>query len=190
MSEPHGELKGGAIVWTLKFIDARFGGGARERVLSRLAPEDRDVLNGIVLSISWYPLPLFARLLHAMDDELGAGDLSLAKERGTWVAMEDVKTIHRVLLRLFTPQWVVERATGQLWRKFHSSGDWKTEDLGGNHARASLDGLAHVDAAVCESIAGWIVGLFRLAGSKVVEVRHTACRARGAPSCIYDVTWG
>lgn len=186
--EPSGQLKGNAFLWTLKFIDHHAGEGARARVLARLPPDERALLEGIVLPISWYPLPLFGRLLRAMDQELGNGDLSLAMERGRWVAVNDVRTIHKVFLKLFTPEWLVERATGSLWRKFHSSGEWTTEG-GDGRAHAELRDLAHVDTAVCASIGGWIVGLFQLAGAKNVEVKHPLCRGRGSAVCAYDVEW-
>jgi predicted hydrocarbon binding protein len=187
--EPSGQLKGNAFLWTLKFIDHHAGEGGRTRVLSQLEADERAILEGIVLPISWYPLPLFGRLLRAMDRELGKGDLSLAMERGRWVAVNDVRTIHKVFLKLFTPEWLVERATGSLWRKFHSSGEWTTEAVGEGRARAELRDLAHVDTAVCASIAGWMVGLFELAGAKTVDVRHPLCRGRGSAVCTYDVEW-
>jgi len=187
--EPSGQLKGNAFLWTLKFIDQHFGAEARARVIAQLPEEDRPILEGIVLPISWYPLPLFGRLLRAMDSELGKGDLALATERGRWVAVNDIRTIHKVFLKLFTPEWLVERATGTLWKKFHSSGQWTTEALGEGKARAVLRDLAHVDPAVCASIGGWMIGLFELAGAKTIDVRHALCRGRGSQACVYEVEW-
>lgn len=185
-----GQLKGNALLWTIRFMDERFGEEARARVIRMMDdPKDRELLSGIVLPISWYPLPTFGRLLRAMDRELGTGDLALATERGVWVARNDVRTIHKVFLKLFTPEWVIERATGTLWRKFHTTGDWTTERLAEGQARATLRDLAHVDPAVCASIAGWIVGLFQLAGARDIDVRHPLCRDRGSPVCTYDVAW-
>lgn len=120
------QLKGSAYLSTLAFIESNFGAGAKERVLSRLSAEDRGTLGQSPLAIQWYPLGPFPRLLRAMDEELGRGDLALITTRGTWAAVQDMKTVHRVLLKLVTPQWVIDKGM-KLWPNFHSTGHWEPD---------------------------------------------------------------
>jgi len=184
---PEAQLKGSAYLSTLAFIDASYGATARERVLERLDAEDRAILGTSPLAIQWYPLAPFPRLLRAMDAELGRGDLSLAIERGTWAAIHDMRTVHRVLLKLVTAAWVVEKGM-KLWPNFHTSGRWESKREGDKGARATLHDLGVVDEAMCATLQGWMIGLLSLAG-KQATVEHGECRARGAATCVFRVSW-
>jgi hypothetical protein len=185
---PEAQLKGSAYLSTLAFIETHFGATAKERVLARLSPEDRVLFGGLVLPIQWYPLAPFPRLLRAMDDEVGRGDLTLVTERGTWAAVQDMRTVHKVLLKLVTPQWVIEKGM-KLWPNFHTSGRWEAKREGDKVARAWLYDLAVVDEAVCATLKGWILGLLQLAGTRQPCVDHVECRARGDVACVFYVTW-
>lgn len=186
---PEAQLKGSAYLSTLAFIDTKFGADARARVLARLDEDDRAMLTGgLMLPIRWYPLAPFPRLLRAMEAELGRGDLTLVTDRGVWAAIHDMKTVHKVLLKLVTPNWIIDKAM-RLWPNFHTSGRWEAHRESDNAARAFLHELGVVDEAMCATLKGWILGLLTLAGVKKMQVEHLQCRARGAPSCLYHVSW-
>jgi len=175
---------------TFAFMEHRFGAEAREAVMTRLTAEDRELLSGIMLPITWYPLAPFGRLLRVMDTRLGKGDLSLVVERGEWTATRDLHTLRKVLLKLVTIPWVIQKGAS-LWPQFHDTGRWEVRH-GGNsetHAVAELHDLGVVDEAICASIRGWIIGLAKLTGSKAVRVRHATCRAKGDAACVYEVQW-
>ncbi len=182
-----GQLKGSAYHSTLKFIEAHFGAGAKERVIARLSDEDRALVGGIMLPIHWYPLEPFPRLLRAMEEELGRGDLSLVTDRGAWAAIHDMKTVHKVLLRLVTPSWLIEKGT-RLWPSFHTSGRWEVTREGQSAARAVLHDLGVTDAAMCATLKGWLIGLLTLCNVEPA-VEHVECRVEGAPACVYDIRW-
>ena len=185
---PRGQLKGASYLSTLAFIDEKFGKDGRARVLARLASEDRALLDSLLLPIGWYPLPPFPRLLRAMVDELGAGDLQLATDRGIWAAIHDMKTIHKVLLKLASPAWVIDRGTS-LWKNFHDTGHWETERVGSRGAVATLRELGVVDEAMCATLRGWILGLLTISGCREPQAIHSECRARGDQACVYQTSW-
>ncbi|MGZ3426762.1 MAG: hypothetical protein ACXVCV_08950 [Polyangia bacterium] len=185
---PDAQLKGSAYLSTLAFVETHFGTAAKERVLARLSEEDRAILGHAPLAIQWYPLAPFPRLLRAMADELGRGDLGIVTERGTWAAVQDMRTVHRVLLKFVTPQWVIDKGM-KIWPNFHTSGRWETKREGDKGARASLHDLGVVDEAMCASLKGWILGLLQLAGIKHATVDHAECRALGAATCVFQISW-
>src|SRR4051812_644423 len=156
--------------------------------MKRLSPADRELVGGLILPIGWYPLPPFPRFLRAMDQELGRGDGSLITERGTWAAIHDMKTTHKLLLKFFSPQWVIEKGTS-LWKNFHDTGRWESSRDGDKGARAVLLEHGIVDDAMCATLKGWIIGLLTIAGCKNIKVNHVECRASGAPSCGYHASW-
>jgi predicted hydrocarbon binding protein len=176
-------------VSTFAFIEHRFGADAKGAVLRRLSEADRDLLGGIVLPITWYPLAPFGRLLRVMDGELGKGDFSLITERGQWTATRDLHTLRKAILKFVSIPWVISKGAS-LWPQFHDTGRWEVRQMDDDHAVAELHDLGVVDDAICASIKGWIQGLASLsAGIKKVEVRHTTCRAKGESVCVYEVKW-
>ena len=185
---PEAQLKGSAYRSTLAYIDAKFGPDAKPRVLARLSTEDRAIAGGILLPIHWYPLEPFPRLLRAMEDELGRGDLALVTDRGAWAAVHDMTTLHKVLLKLVTPAWLIDKGT-RIWPSFHTTGRWELERKGDAAARAVLHELGVVDEAMCATLKGWILGLLALSGVKDARVEHGECRVRGAGACVYDIDW-
>jgi hypothetical protein len=182
------QIKGSAFLLTLQYVEANHGSAAKGRILARLDPAAREILAGVLLPIQWYPLEVFTRVLRAMDSELGRGDLSVVIERGTWAAIHDMRTVHKVLLKLVSTRWVVEKAT-RLWGSFHNTGRWETEALGDKGARATLFEHGIVDEAMCATLTGWMLGLLQLAGAKGTDVNHDECRARGATNCVYLLRW-
>lgn len=182
------QLKGSAYLSTLAFIDTHFGMDGKRRVLAALPDDDRTLLSGLLVAIGWYPLAPFPRLLRAMEQELGKGDLTLVTERGAWAAVHDMRTVHRVLLKFVTVNWVLDKGTS-LWPNFHTTGRWKVKRDGDKGAIATLADLGVVDEAMCATLKGWILGLLSLAGAKEPSVEHTECRARGAAACVYRVGW-
>jgi predicted hydrocarbon binding protein len=186
--DAHGHLKGSMFLSTFAFIEDRFGPQARERVLRHLTAAERDVLSGLVLPITWYPLPLFGRLLRAMDAEVGRGDFALVAERGEWTATRDLKTLRRAVLKLVTIPWIITKGAG-LWHQFHDTGRWEVRQSDPASAVAELHDLGYVDEAICASVRGWIIGLSKLSGARKVDVRHTTCRAHGDVACVFEVRW-
>src|SRR6476620_5776048 len=95
----------------------------------------------------------------------------------TWAAVQDMRTVHKVLLKLVTPAWVIDKGM-KLWPNFHTTGHWEAKRVGDKGARAELRDLGVVDEAMCMTLKGWILGLLQLAGIKHANVDHVACRAR------------
>jgi predicted hydrocarbon binding protein len=173
---------------TFAFMEHRFGAEAKQLVVRHLSVEDRELLSGIMLPITWYPLAPFGRLLRVMDGQLGKGDFSLVAERGEWTATRDLQTLRRAVLKFVTIPWIIQKGAS-LWPQFHDTGRWEVRHVEGDRAVAELHDLGVVDEAICASIRGWIIGMAKLSGTRHVDVRHPTCRAKGDPACVYEVRW-
>src|SRR5689334_3017500 len=120
-SEP-AKTKGVGFANVRTFVEERFGPAGWDRVLSELVVSDRRELEAI-LPVGWYSLPLYARLIRAVDQVHGYGDLSLVVKLGRFEAERDLTTIHRIFLRLASPAFMLEK-TADYWRRFHDTGHW------------------------------------------------------------------
>jgi predicted hydrocarbon binding protein len=157
-------------------------------VLAHLVPEDRGVLDEIV-PVGWYSLALYARLIRALDQIHGAGDLALVVQLGHYEAERDLTTIQRAFLRMASPAFLLEKSA-EYWRRFHDTGVWTINREGATRVRAYLDDWGHVDAALCRELVGYLSRAFELVGAKNVRVDHAGCRAHGSDRCLFIGSWG
>jgi hypothetical protein len=157
-----------------------------EAALDALSPDDRDVIGGVV-GIGWYPLDTYARLLWAVDRRVGHGDLAAVIEMGRFEAARDVPTIHRLLLKMVKPAFIVEKMA-ELWPRYNSTGRLILQRLGPEAVDVTLADWSD-DAALCASIQGYSERALSLAGARQVRLTQTSCRAKGASACIFRAAW-
>jgi hypothetical protein len=180
--------KGLGFVHVRNFTTERWGAEGWQAVLERMRPSDRGEVAG-ALPIGWYPLALYARLLHALDEVHGTGDGALAVQSGRWQAEKDLTTIYRVMFRLLNPATVVVKTT-DYWRKFHDSGAWDMQRTGDRSMEGTLEGWGVTDAFLCRELVGYFARLLELVGAKDPIVEHPECRARGDGRCHFRGYWG
>ncbi len=191
--DPSAARKGPPLTKGLSFTNVqtftieRFGYEGWADILAELVAEDRRVLEGVV-PVGWYPLDLYARLINALDRIHGAGDLTMVVQLGRYEAERDLTTIHRVLLRLANPAFMLDK-TAEYWRRYHDTGEWTIERLATNRVRAHLDDWGIVDAASCRELVGYLQRTWELLGARHVRLEHVSCRARGEPRCTFLGRW-
>jgi hypothetical protein len=180
--------KGIGFVNVREFTQARFGSSAWPAVLDKVTPHDRaEIVN--VLTVGWYPLSLYTRLIHALEEVHGYGDMSLVVQLGRYEAERDLTTIHRVFLRFANPACTLEKM-GDYWRRFHDSGQWTVTRESEHLVTGYLDEWGHVDHALCRELVGYMGRMIELAGAKNAIVEHPFCRARGDARCFFRGRWG
>jgi hypothetical protein len=180
-------VKGIALMQTLKFAEERFGPGSKQRLLAALPSSTRAAVGELILPIQWYDMAGFAEMLHALDREFGTGDGSLVIERGIWDTRQTMNGPLRLLLKLLSPEWLLEKGT-RIWTSFQDSGRWEVKREHGGVV-ATLRDFGVVDAAICANIRGWIQGLLMLCHCKQISVVERECRARGGAADVFEIHW-
>jgi hypothetical protein len=179
--------KGLNFVNVRSFVEQHHGGAAGwDAVLARMTGADHEPLRAVV-AVGWYSLGLYARLIRAVDDTHGQGDLSLVTELGRFEAARDLTTIHRVFLRLLNPVILLEKAA-EYWHRHHDFGTWRIVRPSPNEAIGHLDGWG-VDEALCVELTAYLERAFQLAGARGLRFQHTACRACGDGRCTFTARW-
>jgi predicted hydrocarbon binding protein len=179
--------KGVGFVNVRGFVKESFGAHAWDELLASLPHADREAL-GSVVSVGWYPLDLYARLIGAVDHRFGTGTLSVIHALGRYEAEKDLNTIHQFFLRMMNPNIVIEQMS-KYWSRFHDTGEWQTERIGDYGAIATLSNWGVVDAGLCRELQAYLQRLLELCGCRNVTMDHPQCRTRGRPACEFRARW-
>jgi len=185
--QPPARTKGVGFINVRAFVTERFGAAAWNTVVAALDAAGRETLASVV-SVGWYDLALYARLIRIVDDQLGVGDLRLVHELGRFEAERDLTTIHQWFLKLIRPSIAIEQ-TGKYWRRFHDTGEWLIRRKGDREVLGTLVGWGVVDSALCRELVAYLARTLELLGGRDVAMDHPRCRARGDVECEFRLRW-
>jgi predicted hydrocarbon binding protein len=180
-------IKGRMILNARDFVLAREGVDGWRRVLDALSANDRDTLAAMV-PVGWYDILVNDHVNRALVEALGDGKLDVMEALGRYSAGEDLKTIHRVFLRMASPAYVLERLA-EFWGRYQDSGVWTVVRSAPNRVRGTLEGWGSQDEATCVRLGAYTRRLFELVGAKEVFVERKSCRARGDAACVFVGGW-
>lgn len=103
------EIKGTALIDTIKAIKARSGAEGFEKILNKLNGEARSIFEGRVSPSSWYPLDAFVDFLETDVRETANGDREVLIARSEKVIETHLRGIYKVFVQLGSPAFVVKR---------------------------------------------------------------------------------
>lgn len=168
-----------------QFVLNWYGETVWQSVVRSLPEVDRHTAD-FGLAVGWYEVAAFARLLRAVDQICGRGDLSLLPRVGASEAEQDFNRVYRVILRSITPAAFLA-AERRIWRQFQDSGSWEWHKIKGGII-ATLTGWA-VDHALCLELGGYLVRIVEFTGGRSASFEHSECRALGAHQCTFMLYW-
>ena len=184
-------VKGGVILNGRDFAVGTAGAEAWERVVARLGPDDREALAAMV-RVGWYDIGIYDRvnraLAEGLAEELSSSPLGVAIAMGRYAAEHDLKTTHRLFLRMANPAYVMERSAG-FWGRFQDSGTWTVERESPTRVRATLRDWGSEDELTCIRLTAYMERLFQLVGARNGSLQRLACRARGDAACLFTGRW-
>jgi hypothetical protein len=166
------------------FLNRDHGEGAYEAVLAKMPAAMAEPLRGIILPVNWYPTVSFVRAIETAHGQFGKDDLY--ERYGAFAAEFQITAFQKFLLRFTSPAYLLERA-GKVWHRFHETGEWRVTSQG-KTMRGELHDFSLVNAGYCRVVRSWILRAGEMTG---VEggVDHPACRAKGAPACVFTGWW-
>lgn len=181
------KVKGVVIINTREFAFASGGEGAWNNVLARLTADDRDGM-AAVIPVGWYDIGLYDHVNRALAETLGGRPEDVMEACGRFAAERDLRTIHRLFLRMANPAYVIERSAGY-WGRFQDSGSWDVVREPPSRVVATLRNWGSTDELTCIRLGAYMFRLFQLVGAKNGSLQRTACRARGDAACVFDSHW-
>jgi hypothetical protein len=183
------EVKGTAIITLPVFIKKRFGEGGFNQWIDALTPEARKVYQDQVFSSSWYPLKeVFIEPLRKMCSLFYAGDLKGARESGRFSADYSLKGIYKILVKLGSPESMLDRA-GTIMGLYYNPSEIKVVERRKGHGIMQISNFPDMDRALEIRIVGWMERALEISGGKQPDIKVTKSLTAGDPLSEFIATW-
>lgn len=182
------QVKGAVILARRAFVREEFGEDAWKRLLETLPESDRELLDGFILTASWYPFELNERLDAAIVEQLGAGDLAIFESIGSWSAKKNLAGPHKTFLTPGSPKRFMEM-TDRIYNFYYDTGEREFESTGERSGVMTTYGAETFSATDCLTVVGWYREALKMCGASEVTIEEVACRARGDDHCRYEFSW-
>jgi uncharacterized protein (TIGR02265 family) len=184
------QVKGSVLLSRLALVDEVAPGDGRKRVLARLSPWDRQVLE-MLLASSWYPFALGHRLDEAIVQELGGGRAEFFEKLGEASAEKNLGSggVHRRFLVPGDPQAFLAKAP-LIYSYYYDQGRRDYEKIGEKEAVLTTREAETFSAPDCSTVVGWHRKALEMCGARAPQVVEEECRAKGGAVCRYRLRWG
>jgi uncharacterized protein (TIGR02265 family) len=182
-------VKGSVLRTRLAFVSDLAPDDGLGRVLSRLSPKERDVLNSLLAS-AWYPFELGRRLDEAIVQELGGGRAEFFEKLGEASAEKNLGAggVHRGFLVPGDPQAFLAK-TPLIYSYYYDAGRRDYEKTGEKEAMLTTHEAETFSAPDCLTVVGWYRRALEMCGAASPRVVEEECRARGGTVCRYRLSW-
>ena len=182
------QVKGAVILARRAFVRDEFGEDAWQDLLTALPAADRELLDGFILTASWYPFELNERLDASIVDRLGGGDKAIFESIGAWSAKKNLGGPHRTFLTPGDPGRFMEM-TDRIYNFYYDTGHRKFETSGPGVGVMTTYDAETFSETDCLTVIGWYREALEMCGATEVEIEEVACRARGDEYCRYEFSW-
>jgi uncharacterized protein (TIGR02265 family) len=182
-------IKGSILRSRLALVDEIAPGGGRARVLARLTPVEREVLECLLAS-AWYPFELGKSLDQAIVAEIGGGRTDFFEKLGEASAEKNLGAggPHRAFLVAGDPHAFLAKAP-LIYSYYYDRGRRDYEKTGEREAVLTTRDAETFSAPDCLTVVGWYRRALEMCGARSPRVVEEECRASGGEVCRYRLTW-
>jgi uncharacterized protein (TIGR02265 family) len=182
-------IKGSVLRTRLALVEEIAPQDGRERVLARLSPAERDVLDSLLAS-AWYPFELGKRLDEAIVEVLGGGRPEFFEKLGEASAEKNLGPggVHRGFLVAGDPHAFLAK-TPLIYSYYYDQGHRDYEKAGEAEAVLTTREAETFSGPDCLTVVGWYRRALAMCGARSPRVLEEECRARGGSVCRYRLSW-
>jgi hypothetical protein len=181
------QVKGTAVVASLRYVRERFGPEALAKILRFLPDEDRNAIEAGLLASSWYPMPLFLRFMQEAERQLEPKEPSVIRLMGAASAEYGIKGVYKIFFKVGSPEFIIGRAA-RVFGSYYDTGRIEVVETASGKAVLDLTGFEGAPQ-FCARILGWMERTVTMAGAKDLVSAHSRCVHRGDPVCRFEGTW-
>lgn len=182
------QVKGTPLKSFLSFLDQELTPEQRERVFAKVPGDTATRLKSKqVLATEFVPVSLLNQITEAAAREKGEPVELFARRAGRFGARDAVNTVMRFLLRVFTPDSLIQKGAA-VWKSVYDRGELEAIREPGTRARVILHDFPS-EPAGCARITGWIEEMTAMTKVSNISVRQVKCSAKGARACEWEIAW-
>jgi len=134
-----------------------------------LPSESKPFFKDVVNFTKWYPLTesviypteTVAKVLNLKKEEA-------AKELGHYSAIEALKGVYKIFIRISSPQFVISRAS-QVFSTYYDEAQINIIEKGDKYIKAELIGFEEKDELIIYRITGWMEGTLEATSKKSMK---------------------
>ena len=182
------QVKGTPLKSFLSFIDQELTPEQRERVFAKVPGEAAARLRSKqILATEYVPVSLLNRITEEAANVKGEPTEAFARRAGRYGAREAVNTVMRFLLRVLTPDTLIQKGAA-VWKSVYDCGQLEAIRENGTRARVILHDFPS-EPAGCARITGSIEEMTAMTKVRNISVRQVKCFAKGATACEWEIAW-
>ena len=156
----------------------------RERATALLPPKLAAYFDQRIVLASWYPLEDYAELLRAVMRVVVGGRVNPCEKMGRDTARAHMEGTYSRFNKSAD-----RKAAFTLMSSMYDSGEMRVVEREAGRAVMELVGFALPTREICDTFTGYQAERMALLGFEDISVKHTKCRALGAPNCFWELTW-
>ncbi len=182
------EIKGTALIDTIKAIKARAGEQEFARIVEQLDGETKSIFESRISPSSWYPLDAFVQFLETDIRETANGDREVLIARSEKVIESQLRGIYKVFIQLGSPGFVIKRISAVHATYFHGVNIIPELD-DSNVAVIKYAGFASRHEIMGYAIIGFFRKALEISGAKQVKVEFSIPISAGGDYAELLITW-
>ena len=175
-------VKGSMLVLLVKAIRADKSG----RLLAAVPAEHRPTVQGMILSIHWYPFEVYRAIQDALVRVLANGDMEIVRQWGRLTAEETMTKTYSAVLRPGDPLGTLTNYEA-FFRRFFDGTDFTVKDLGGGRALVRVAGFEPGWQPIYHIVRGWLERSLALVGCVAPSVEFHAKSWEGGGATEYMI---
>jgi len=182
-------IKGTAIKARVDYLRARFGEEGLARVMEALRPEHRSHLRDDIIISSWYPFSLSEDIMACAEQILGKDDGSLCREVGVASCRYGFETVYKEFGTASDPGRAIATFSGVLWKNYWDTGHLEARSSEPGHTEIEICDFSVPHPTLCHVLLGFFETAMKIWGASHVLVAHPTCHGKGAPTCVFTLSW-
>jgi hypothetical protein len=175
------QTKGPTVLSMQAVVDGRLGAGA----FQRLSTAAGAAWGALPLANGMYDAEQLCRVTQAAANELGKTQLEMFKASSAHNARNDLPTIHRIALRVLSPQQVLKRGA-QFWRSYAAFGETRVLANEPGEFKGVTEGIpAQLKDYVEGAWHGFVPVAVELSGGKSPRITEARWSGSGAQHALH-----
>jgi hypothetical protein len=180
-------VKGTPVRSLQQFIEIELDPEQREQMYALLPPEYAARFRTPILATETVPVHMLNVVTEQAAKAKGEPLESFARRAGRAGASDAVKGIYRFFALVLTPAVLLSKAS-PMWSTLYNRGKLAVVSQTDKSAHIRLSDFPS-EPAGCARLNGWLERMGELTGVKDITIHKTACVAKGAPACEWQMSW-